>query len=159
MKKKDKKVEPIPDEFASYREAGEFWDTHDTTDYLEDFVNVDVDVQLRGRRFEIDIDEDVMELLKKEAKRTHMRPGRLASQLLRRDLKAVHGQLEQNKPIDRDATFPLFSPSLFMPYALRFPMHPLLQCTTCRNMNFFVQMLSGIVYFFFPECLLLHSKT
>ncbi len=51
-----KKVNPIPDEFASYAEAGKFWDTHDTTDYLEDFVDVDVDVQLQGRRFEIDID-------------------------------------------------------------------------------------------------------
>jgi hypothetical protein len=91
MKKKEKKVNPIPDEFASYEEAGKFWDTHDTTDYLEDFVDVDVDVQLKGRRFEIDIDEDVMELLKKEAKRTHMRPGRLASQLLKKELTAMHG--------------------------------------------------------------------
>jgi hypothetical protein len=90
MKKKEKKVNPIPDEFASYEEAGEFWDTHDTTDYLEAFVDVDVDVQLRGRRFEIDIDEDVMELLKKEADRTHMRPGQLASQLLKKELTTMH---------------------------------------------------------------------
>ena len=90
MKKKEKKVDPIPDEFASYEEAGEFWDTHDTTDYLEFFVDADVEVQLKGRRFEIDIDEDVMKMLKKEAKRTHTRPGRLASQLLKKELKMIH---------------------------------------------------------------------
>jgi hypothetical protein len=90
MKKKDKKIEPIPDEFASYEEAGEFWDTHDTTDYLESFVDVDIDVQLQGRKFEIEIEEDVMELLKKEAKKTHMRPGQLASQLLKKELMMMH---------------------------------------------------------------------
>ena len=91
MKKKDKKIDPIPDEFASYEEAGEFWDTHDTTNYPGAFVDVDFDVKLKGRRFEIDIDEEVMELLKKEAKRTHMRPGKLASQLLKKGLTTIHG--------------------------------------------------------------------
>jgi hypothetical protein len=86
MKKRDKKIEPIPDEFSSYEEAAEFWDTHDTADYPEAFVDVNFDVKLQGRRFEIDIDEDVMELLKKEAKRTHMRPGKLASKLLKKGL-------------------------------------------------------------------------
>jgi hypothetical protein len=56
MKKKGKKVDPIPDKFASYEEAGEFWDTHDTTDYLDVFVDADVEVRLKGRRFEIDIE-------------------------------------------------------------------------------------------------------
>ncbi|MCK4760926.1 MAG: hypothetical protein KAW12_01915 [Candidatus Aminicenantes bacterium] len=91
MKKKDKKIDPIPEQFASYEEAGKFWDSHDTTDYLDAFVDVDnVDVQLQGRKFEIDIDEDVMKLLKKEAKRTHKRPGRIASQLLRKELETLH---------------------------------------------------------------------
>ncbi len=91
MKKINKKVEPIPDKFASYAEAGEFWDTHDTTYYPEAFVDANFDVEFRGRRFEIDIDEDVMEMLKKEAARSHTRPGRIASRLLRRNLTALHG--------------------------------------------------------------------
>lgn len=91
MKKKDKKVEPIPDEFASYEAAGEFWDNHDTTDYMGAFTETDVDVKLQGRRVEIDIDEDVMKLLQKEARRTHMRPGRLASRLLKKELTMMHG--------------------------------------------------------------------
>jgi len=27
-----KKVKPIPEEFKTYEEAAEFWDTHDSTD-------------------------------------------------------------------------------------------------------------------------------
>jgi len=30
---KPKQIDPIPEEFSSYEEAGKFWDTHDTTDY------------------------------------------------------------------------------------------------------------------------------
>ena len=37
MRKEANKVDPIPDEFSSYEEAAEFWDTHDTTDYPDAF--------------------------------------------------------------------------------------------------------------------------
>ena len=30
-----KKVDPIPEEFNSYEEAAEFWDTHDSTKYID----------------------------------------------------------------------------------------------------------------------------
>jgi len=33
MSDKPKHIDPIPDEFARYEEAAEFWDTHDTADY------------------------------------------------------------------------------------------------------------------------------
>jgi hypothetical protein len=36
-----KQIDPIPDEFRSYEEAGEFWDTHDTTDYSRIFRTVE----------------------------------------------------------------------------------------------------------------------
>jgi hypothetical protein len=45
MSTKAKQVDPIPDEFASYEEAAEFWDTHDTTDYLSSFETVSVDAE------------------------------------------------------------------------------------------------------------------
>jgi hypothetical protein len=90
MKRKEKKVDTIPYEFSSYEEAGKFWDTHDTTDYLDEFFDTEVDVQLQGRKFEIDIDEDVMELLNSEARRTHVPPGQIANQLLRKDLTMIH---------------------------------------------------------------------
>ena len=89
MGKERKAVDTIPNEFSSYEEAGEFWDTHDTTDYPDAFSNADIEVDLRGRRFEIDIEEDVMDSLRREASRKHLRPGRLASRLLRRELAAT----------------------------------------------------------------------
>jgi CopG antitoxin of type II toxin-antitoxin system len=36
-----KAIDPIPEEFGSYEEAAEFWDTHDTSDYPENFVTVE----------------------------------------------------------------------------------------------------------------------
>lgn len=36
--------DPLPEEFRSYEEAAEFWDTHDTTDYADDFETVDAQV-------------------------------------------------------------------------------------------------------------------
>ncbi len=33
MKKRDKKIDPIPEHFASIEEASDFWDTHDAGDY------------------------------------------------------------------------------------------------------------------------------
>ena len=85
---KQKSVEPIPEEFESYEKAAEFWDTHDTTDYPKAFSDVSVGVDLKGRRFEIAIDEDVMLLLRAKAKKAHARPGPLASRLLRKELTA-----------------------------------------------------------------------
>ncbi len=89
MRGKDKKVEPIPREFDSYDQAGEFWDTHDTTDYADGFTDVDVRVELKGRRFEIEIDEDVMDLLRTKARSARTGPGRLASRLLRKELRTA----------------------------------------------------------------------
>ena len=43
-----KKVEPIPEQFQSYEEAAEFWDTHDTTDYLDLMRSVKLVSDFRG---------------------------------------------------------------------------------------------------------------
>ena len=86
MPGKRKKIDPIPKAFKSYEQAGEFWDTHDTTDYPDNFTNTNAQVELKGRRFEIEIDEDVMELLSKKAQRSHTKAGRLANRLLRKEL-------------------------------------------------------------------------
>ena len=50
MSDKRKGVDPIPDEFASYEEAAEFWDTHDTADYAESFETVSVEREFKHRR-------------------------------------------------------------------------------------------------------------
>ena len=55
---KRKQIDPMPEEFASYEEAAEFWDTHDTTDYPEAFHTIEVVSELRRRHYEIEIDAD-----------------------------------------------------------------------------------------------------
>jgi predicted transcriptional regulator len=63
MRRKRKKVEPIPSHFETYDAAGEFWDTHDTAGYPCDLEDTQVD--LKGRRFEIENGGDVRDLLRK----------------------------------------------------------------------------------------------
>jgi predicted phosphatase len=81
-----KHVDPIPDEFASYEEAAEFWDTHNTTDYPELFQTVDVKAEFRRRHYEVEIDEDVIEVLREQARTRGVTISRLASDMLRQQI-------------------------------------------------------------------------
>ena len=80
------KVEPTPDNFESYEAAAEFWDTHDTTDYLDEFRTVEVNTELRARHFEVEIDESVAKVLQSQAKEQGVKISDLASTLLRQQL-------------------------------------------------------------------------
>jgi len=87
MPNSGKGVDPIPNEFASYEDAAAFWDTHDTTNYPEAFQTVEVEeVSLRQRRYEVEIDEDVLRMLQEHARQRHLPISRLASDLLRQQL-------------------------------------------------------------------------
>ena len=84
----EKHVDPIPDNFDSLEEAGEFWDSHDTTDYPDAFQTVEVNAELRVRHFEVEIDADVAKALQDKAKQQGTTMGNLASNLLRKQLAA-----------------------------------------------------------------------
>ena len=84
---KKKRVDPIPEEFPSYEAAGQFWDTHDTTDYSEVFRTVKVASQLKSRHYEVEIDADVVKELRVEARQKGVTVSRLASDLLRQHLR------------------------------------------------------------------------
>jgi hypothetical protein len=81
--RKKKQIDPIPEEFASYEEAAEFWYRHDTTDYPDTFRTVEVESELRKRRTEIEIDADVVKVLRTQARRKGVTPSHLASDILR----------------------------------------------------------------------------
>lgn len=83
-KKKD--VDPIPEEFDSYEEAAEFWDTHDTTDYPGAFRTIDVESKLNSRHFEVELEEEVIRELRAQARQKGVTVSRLASDLLREQL-------------------------------------------------------------------------
>jgi len=87
MSNRGKHVDPIPNEFATYEDAAEFWDTHDTTDYPDAFQSVEVEeVALRQRRYEVEIDEDVIVVLREQARQRALPVSRLVSDLLRQHL-------------------------------------------------------------------------
>ena len=84
-----KKADPIPEGFPNYEAAAEFWDKHDTSDYPHEFRTIKVVSEFRNRHFEIPIDGDVVIRLRQRARRARMPLGRLASQLLRKELRAA----------------------------------------------------------------------
>jgi len=89
MSDKSKAVEPIPEEFASYEAAAEFWDTHDTTDYLDDFVTVEVETQLRQRRFQVEIEEELMQVLYQQSQQQGVGVTKLVNNMLRDILESA----------------------------------------------------------------------
>jgi len=87
MSDKQKPIDPLPEQFASYEEAAEFWDTHDTTDYLDSFETVAVETEFKRRRYEIEIDEDLMKALTEQAQQRGIGVSQLVSDLLREKMR------------------------------------------------------------------------
>ena len=77
----------ICQEFPSYEAAAEFWDTHDTTDYLDVFETVLFEAELQQRRFEVQIDEDLMQILSQQAKQKGIAVSELINNMLREKLE------------------------------------------------------------------------
>jgi predicted HicB family RNase H-like nuclease len=87
MSNKQKHVDPIPEAFASYEEAAEFWDTHDTTDYLDSFETISVETEFKRRRYEVEIDEDLMKVLHEQAQKRGVAVSQLVSEMLREKIR------------------------------------------------------------------------
>ena len=87
MSDNQKRVDPLPEEFGSAEEAAEFWDTHDTTDYPDGFETVTVESQLKRRRYEVEIDEDLMQALTEQAQKRGVAVSQLVSDMLREKIR------------------------------------------------------------------------
>jgi hypothetical protein len=85
----EKQVDPIPESFSSIEEAGDFWDTHDTTDYPDAFQTVEATTELRNRYYEIEIDMTVAQALRDEARQRGVTANDLATEILRQQLAAA----------------------------------------------------------------------
>ncbi|HEX29730.1 TPA: hypothetical protein ENG04_06580 [Candidatus Poribacteria bacterium] len=86
---KEKHIDPIPEEFSDYEEAAEFWDTHDTTDYPDEFQTVDAITEFKGRRYEVELDEEIALKLQAQAIRKGTTLSHLVNELLRAHLSTV----------------------------------------------------------------------
>ena len=86
MSMRKPKRDPIPDEFRTLREAGEFWDTHSAADYWDEMEDVACEVDLQGRQFVVALDEVVYRAVAQVAATQHLPPDDFVNQLLRREL-------------------------------------------------------------------------
>jgi predicted HicB family RNase H-like nuclease len=87
MSDKQKQADPIPEEFTSYEEAAEFWETHDTTDYLDSFETVAIEAKLKRRRYEVEIDEELMKALAEQAQKRGIAVSQLVSEMLKEKIR------------------------------------------------------------------------
>ena len=63
------KIKSSVSKATSYKEMGEFWDTHDATDYLDDKKNVDVNIAIDHEITYYALDNQLTEPLLKAAKK------------------------------------------------------------------------------------------
>ena len=89
MNDKQKQTKKINKDFSSYEEAAEFWENHDTTDFLSEFETVEAEVSLKHRRYEVEIDADLMPQLTQQANKRGVAVKILVSELLREKLQPV----------------------------------------------------------------------
>ena len=57
-----RKIDPIPESFATIDAAADFWDSHDTADYWDEMQDVEVDIQLTRHR-QVAVAEQLMQQL------------------------------------------------------------------------------------------------
>lgn len=81
-----KKVKQIPEEFKTYEEAAEFWDTHNSTDYLDLLEEVEIKVDIQKRHYLIELDTGTAKLLQESAKKKGVSVNHLANELLQKQL-------------------------------------------------------------------------
>ena len=86
MNNSNKHLDPVPEEFSSYEEAADFWDAHDTTDYPDVFQTVSVPAELQQRHYEVEIEPDIIKVLRERAQRSGLSVSQLVSQMLRQQV-------------------------------------------------------------------------
>jgi hypothetical protein len=86
MSNKNKQIDPLPDSFSSEAEAGEFWDSHSTMDYVEYLEPTSDAIKIKKRVFEVQVEEDVFQRLQQEANSKHKTIHKLVDQILRKTL-------------------------------------------------------------------------
>lgn len=80
----------LPEEFDSYEEVADFWDSHDTTQYPDAFETVHVEeADLKIRRFEVEVEADLITVLSVQARQQGVAVSQLVNKLLRDQLSSA----------------------------------------------------------------------
>jgi len=83
---KELKKDLIPDEFDSYEDAGEFWDTHSAVDYWDEMEDVECEVDIQSRRFAVTLENEIYQRVEKLASEHHLLPDDFLNKFLRNKL-------------------------------------------------------------------------
>lgn len=86
-KRSAKKRDPLPEHFDSLEEAAEFWDTHDSADYDEYFVDVDFEVNLKKRN--LLVDGRLYDEVRAIAKKKRIPPEKLVTRWIKEKLRSA----------------------------------------------------------------------
>lgn len=89
------KREQIPKHFRSLEKAGDFWDTHDLTDYWDQTKDVSVSFRLKRTRHFLAIEPGLARELRAAAKARGVSPETIANLWLREMLGKVRAPLRR----------------------------------------------------------------
>jgi hypothetical protein len=83
----NKKIkEPIPDEFPTLKEAAEFWDKHDLTDYWRFTKEVEGDIKVPPTPRYVPLEKEISEFITEIAIKEHISPETLVNLWLKERL-------------------------------------------------------------------------
>ncbi len=102
MTKRERKTSRIP-EFSSYEEEAKFWDTHDTTDFEEEFKPVRVRVAKKlSEPIAVRLDTETLKVLRERARQLGIGPTTLIRmwvlERLREENKSTTQGVQQHTP-------------------------------------------------------------
>ena len=86
MGNKKRAIDQLPDSFSSEEAAGDFWDTHSATDYIEYLEPADDVIEIKQRVFEIQVSEDLFRKLQEQADSSHRSMPKVVDEILRKEL-------------------------------------------------------------------------
>jgi hypothetical protein len=81
-----KKRDKIPKDFGTPEIAGEFWDSHDSMDYADQFEDAKVEIDLKKRHYIVELEAGAAERLEVLAREEGVTARQLASELLGKGL-------------------------------------------------------------------------
>ena len=83
----------LPEEFSSLREAGEFWDTHDSGEYEESMTEIDLEIEISEDRIYFSNARNIAQQLRRYAHEQGVSTETLANLWLQEKLmqESLHG--------------------------------------------------------------------
>ena len=80
------KKKPIPEEFKTLEEAGDFWDTQSAADHWDQMEDVAIEVEIQDRRFSVLLEDAVYHAVEELASTKGVQLDAFLNEFLRKEL-------------------------------------------------------------------------